>query len=199
MWSEEVLHRMEWKRLEEVCCRYYKEKGIRAETTRLGADGGIDIRLYQDAADPERMTCVVQCKAHAKPVGVKDVRELRGVMAHEKVEKGFFFAPAGFTEEALAFAEHNRIVALDARLFLAMIVRLPAAKRDALLEYATEGDWTTPTCPSCGTRMVARKSSRGPFWGCPDYPRCRGKLPMRAERRADVDAMTDAAVRNRVT
>ena len=55
----------------------------------------------------------------------------------------------------------------------------PPALRQALLAFATEGDWTTPTCPSCGVKMAARDSSRGRFWGCIRYPKCRATLPMR--------------------
>ncbi len=40
---------------------------------------------------------------------------------------------------------------------------------------------TTPCCPKCGTEMVLRTAKTGAnaggrFWGCPDYPRCRGIL-----------------------
>lgn len=178
-WSLEVLDRMEWKRFEDLCCEFYREKGIRAETTRLGADGGVDVRLFQDDADPARVTAIVQCKAHSRQVGVKPVRELRGVMAHQKVEKAFFMAPRGFTDEARAFAAENRITLLDGKLFLAMLQRLPAESGQRLLEFATAGDWTTPTCPTCGGRMSAREGKRGAFWGCTSYPQCRGLLPMR--------------------
>lgn len=178
-WSAEVLDRMEWKRFEDLCCAFYREKGIRAETTRLGADGGVDVRLFQDDADPARLTAIVQCKAHSRQVGVKPVRELRGVMAHEKVEKAFFMAPRGFTDEARAFAAENRITLLDGKLFLAMLQRLPVESAQRLLDFATAGDWTTPTCPSCGAPMTARKGQRGAIWGCSTYPRCRGLLPMR--------------------
>lgn len=181
-WSLDVLERVEWKRFEDLCCAFYLEKGIRAEVTRLGADGGIDVRLFQDNTDPARVTAIVQCKAWNQQVGVKPVRELRGVMAHEKVEKAFFMAPQGFTADARAFAAENRITLLDGKLFLAMLQRLPAESSRRLLDLATEGDWTTPTCPSCGTKMIARDSKRGAFWGCPTYPKCRGKLAMRAAR-----------------
>lgn len=38
-----------------------------------------------------------------------------------------------------------------------------------------------PCCPKCGTEMVLRTSKNGPnqgekFWGCPNFPRCRGIL-----------------------
>lgn len=183
-WSLDVLDRIEWKRFEDLCCAFYREKGIRAETTPLGADGGIDIHLFQDQADPNRATSIVQCKAWNKPVGVKEVRELRGVVAHQKVEKAFFMAPNGYTDDARAFATENRITLLDGKLFLAMLQRLPTEASKRLLAFATEGEWTTPTCPSCGMKMNARSSKRGPFWGCPDYPRCKGKLQMRGAVRA---------------
>lgn len=180
-WSQELLDQVEWRRFEDLGCAFYREKGIRAETTRLGADGGIDVRLFQDETAPERMTAIVQCKAWNQQVGVKEIRELRGVMAHEKVEKAFFMAPQGFTDDARAFAQANRINLLDGKLFLAMIQRLPMESSQRLLAFATAGEWTTPSCPSCGTKMVARESKRGPFWGCPTYPQCRGKLSMRAQ------------------
>ncbi|KON79549.1 DUF2034 domain-containing protein [Azoarcus sp. PA01] len=182
-WSLDVLDRVEWKRFEDLCCAFYREKGIRAETTRLGVDGGIDIHLFQDDADPTHATAIVQCKAWNKPVGVKEVRELRGVMAHEKVDKAFFMAPNGYTDDARAFATENRIMLLDGKLFLAMLQRLPEDASRRPLEFATAGDWTTPTCPSCGDRMTARDSKRGAFWGCVTYPKCKGKLPMRASAR----------------
>ncbi|MCC8072000.1 MAG: topoisomerase DNA-binding C4 zinc finger domain-containing protein [Bacteroidales bacterium] len=39
-----------------------------------------------------------------------------------------------------------------------------------------------PTCPQCGARMVVKKRGRGeghgqPFWGCPQFPACRGTRP----------------------
>ncbi|MCC4118284.1 restriction endonuclease [Aromatoleum toluclasticum] len=179
-WSLELIHRVEWKRFEDLCREFYREKGVRAETTKLGADGGVDIRLYQDDTNPSRCTAIVQCKAWSQATGIKAIRELRGVMAHENIEKAFFMAPSGFTDEARAFAVQNRITLIDGKLFLSMLQRLPEEGQTRLLQFATVGDWTTPTCPGCGEKMTARDSSRGRFWGCITYPRCRTTLPMRA-------------------
>ncbi len=45
----------------------------------------------------------------------------------------------------------------------------------------TEIQSAAPLCPKCGTAMVLRTAKTGSnqggqFWGCPDYPRCRGVL-----------------------
>ncbi len=183
-WSIELLRDLEWKRFEDVCQKFHALKGIRSETTPLGPDGGIDIRLYQD--DSGKATSIVQCKAWGKRfVGVQPVRELLGVMAHEKIEKAFFMASGNFSDEAKAFAQSNPITLINGDMLVTMIKRLPAADQQSLLAFATEGDFNTPTCPSCGIKMrrVPGTSGRPDFWGCQHYPRCRQKLGMRAAER----------------
>lgn len=178
-WSLELIRDIEWKRFEDLCQKFYETKGIRSECTALGPDGGIDIRLYQDG---ERATSIVQCKAWgARFVGVKPVRELLGVMTHEKIEKAFFMTSGQFSDDAKEVAKSNRITLIDGQMFLMMLKRLPADSQKALLEFATAGDYTTPTCPSCALKMkkVAGKAGRPDFWGCSNFPKCRQVLGMR--------------------
>ncbi len=179
-WSLELLQLIEWKRFEDLCQKFYETKGIRSACTPLGPDGGIDIRLYQD--DSGRATAIVQCKAWGDSyVGVKPIRELLGVMVHEKVEKAFFMTTGKYSDEAKAFAEPNRITLIDGTLFLAMINRLPDEQRQALLTFATAGDYNIPSCPTCGKKMrfVEGKEGKRDFWGCPSFPKCRQKLGVR--------------------
>jgi restriction system protein len=184
-WSIELLRDLEWKRFEDVCQMFYALKGIRSETTPLGPDGGIDIRLYQD--DSGKATSIIQCKSWGKRfVGVQPVRELLGVMVHEKIGKAFFMASGNFSDEAKSFAQSNPITLINGEMLVTMIKRLPAAEQQALLAFATKGDFATPTCPSCGIKMrrVAGTNGRPDFWGCENYPRCRQKLGMRAADRS---------------
>jgi len=49
-----------------------------------------------------------------------------------------------------------------------------------------ENSGITPHCPKCGNEMVLRTAKNGPnqgeqFWGCPDYPRCRGVRKYQAD------------------
>lgn len=179
-WSLDLIRDLEWKRFEDVCQQFYEKKGIRSETTALGPDGGIDIRLYQD--DTGLPTSIVQCKAWGERfVGVKSVRELLGVMTHEKIGKAFFMTSGSYSDEAKVVAQANRITLIDGTMLLMMIQRLPAEERDNLLAFATAGDYATPTCPTCGVKMKAIPSTAGrpDFWGCRNYPRCHQKLGMR--------------------
>lgn len=179
-WSLELIREIEWKRFEDLCQKFYETKGIRCETTPLGPDGGIDIRIYQDESG--KATSIVQCKAWgARYVGVQPIRELLGVMTHEKIEKAFFMTSGRFSDDAKDVAKSNRITLIDGQMLLMMLQRLPTAGKNELLNFATEGDYTTPTCPGCGKKMksVPGKAGRPDFWGCPDYPKCRQRLGMR--------------------
>src|SRR5471032_2897352 len=122
----------------------------------------------------------MQCKAWPEQkVGVKLIRELLGVRVAEKANKAFFMTCGGYTDEARDFAQANGITLFTGDMLLMILQRAPAAESQRLLALATEGDYTTPTCPSCGQKSVARESARGRFWGCRSYPRCHGKLGMR--------------------
>lgn len=179
-WSLELLRRIEWKRFEELTAAFYREIGFRSETIRCGADGGVDAKLFQGNA--QESTAIVQCKAwNARPVGVKPVRELLGVMTHQKIGKGIFITTADYTNEAVQFAKANPIDLVNGPKFLGMIRKLSEDARRRLLAVATEGEFTTPTCPSCGIKMVRRNSERADFWGCSNYPRCKQRFFMKTE------------------
>lgn len=177
-WSLEALRALEWKRFEMLAARYYAALGFRTETVAAGPDGGIDVKLYK--ADPHKPLALVQCKAwNVNAVGVKELRELLGVMAHERVHRGVFITSGVYTREASNFGEANPIQMLDGPAFLKKLLDLPAHEREALFHFAFEGDFSTPTCASCGIRMVRREGGRGPFWGCRNYPACGSRFPMR--------------------
>lgn len=174
-WSLALLQSIDWKRFEEVVAAYFRAKGLRCETQTHGPDGGIDARIYSPGS--ETPMALVQCKAwRNKPVGVALIRELLGVMTHEKVERGFFVITGEFSSDALAFAESHRITLVSGYKFLEMIRLQTPEVQAELLKVATEGDYLVPTCASCGVKMV----DRGKFWGCANFPRCRNKIQIAA-------------------
>ncbi|PKO52226.1 MAG: hypothetical protein CVU27_04410 [Betaproteobacteria bacterium HGW-Betaproteobacteria-20] len=177
-WTLKLIQDLEWKRFEELSVAYYLEKGIRAETTALGADGGIDIKLYQD--DSGKPTTIIQCKAWGTNVGVKQIREFLGVMTHEKIVKGFYMTCSEYTNEAKEFARANKITLINGVMLLKMIERLNADSQQRLLALTIKGDYKTPTCPKCGIKMTRRTGKKGDFWGCLNYSRgCRQMLNLR--------------------
>jgi hypothetical protein len=57
----------------------------------------------------------------------------------------------------------------------------PSGTQATRPQAAAEKSGATPRCPKCGSEMVLRTAKSGAnrgeqFWGCPNYPRCRGML-----------------------
>ncbi len=113
-WTLNLIREIEWKRFEELSTAYYQEKGIQAKATSIGADGGIDIKLYQD--DSGNPTAIVQCKAwSSKQVGVKEIREFLGVMTHEKLFQTGWFVESLCTQIMVIFIIRTRRNPLKSR------------------------------------------------------------------------------------
>jgi restriction system protein len=177
-WNPELLKQLEWRRFEELCVAYFETLGSRTRIAQSGAEGGIDIHLYAEGSDSVSM--IVQCKAwNVYGVGIKSVRKLSAVMASASVGKGALVTSGRFTQEAIAFAGQENIELIDGARLLGEFAALPPEKALALLKFATQGDFLTPTCPSCSIKMISRQSTKQgrKFWGCRNYPRCKQTFP----------------------
>lgn len=176
-WTLELLRIIEWKRFEEICADYFEEIGFTAKTQKSGADGGIDIHLFW--RDSPKHVAIAQCKAWAASnVGVAQVRELYGVMMSEGVREAFFLATGDFTDDAKKFAQDKNLTLVTGDELVKRINELPDERKGKLLIKATWGDYATPTCASCGIKMVRRKG-KFEFWGCANFPRCRTTMKIK--------------------
>jgi restriction system protein len=182
-WNLPLLKALEWKRLEQLGAAYFRALKFRVEEGTHGPDGGVDLRLY--AGDATTPGVLVQCKAWSTwKVGVKEIRELFGVMASEGVNEGIFVTTSFFSQDALEFAAGKNIHLVDGNDLLQKLLDLPPEDQRQIIKVITAGDFTTPTCPSCGTKMVKRaaQATGDSFWGCPQFPRCRSTIKMRQDQ-----------------
>jgi len=168
--SRNTLESMSWREFEGLTAEVFRRKGFRVtERGGNGPDGGVDLELH---AGTDKY--LVQCKQwKVMKVGVATVRELYGVMAAEGAVGGFVVASGAFTEEAKRFAEGRSIelVSTDTVLRLVQETKGTGAPMSSPAE--------NPSCPKCGSSMVQRTAKRGDnaggtFWGCSQYPSCRG-------------------------
>jgi len=175
------IEELSWRDFELVVSEAFRVRGYQvSERGGSGPDGGIDIELRKNG---ERF--LVQCK-HWKVhnVGVSVVRELFGVMAAEGVDGGFVICSGTFTRDAKNFARGKSIELIGAdglaRLFKEGAEAIPPKDRAAPNQHAATA---TMKCPTCGNSMVKRTARKGPsagesFWGCGQFPKCRGTRPI---------------------
>jgi hypothetical protein len=173
-WTLELLAQLEWKRFAELATAYSRELGYEAKTTGA-ADGG-PVPLFKSGGTQPAI--LMQCRAwDAVTVGVVPVRELHGVMVAAQVGYGVFYTPGDFTAEATAFARGKILDLVDGREFLHRLQQLPPTVQQKLQEEATQGDYTSPTCPGCDIKMVPstdgdRPAEGGNYWVCRNAPQC---------------------------
>lgn len=183
----ELIDALEWRRFEELSAAYFRTKGlgavcneIRRPNSDSHGDGGIDIRLYRDSR-PEPYA-IVQCKAWSKESNLDMVRAFFGVMAANRIADGYYISSNGFTRPAYVFARDNGFTLISGQQLLDSLNHLPAETLASIRRDIWRDDYHSPTCPRCSSKMVRRKA-RTPFWGCPRYPDCDHKIPMRAAER----------------
>jgi restriction system protein len=174
-WNKQVFVDIEWRRFEAVCERLFAQSGFKTKSQSHGADGGVDVWMY--SAHAEGPVSIAQCKHfRSREVDVKLIREFFGVMSSHKLQRGTFVTTSTFTADAQKFANENGINALDGDKLLKLIATRTAEQQKELLDIAYEGEYSIPTCASCGIKLVKRTK----FWGCSNFPKCRTQIYFKA-------------------
>lgn len=182
--SADVLDGMSWQDFELLVGEAFRLQGYSVtESGGGGADGGVDLVLTRGGEKH-----LVQCKQwRAFRVGVDVVRELYGVMASKGAAGGFVVTSGRFTDDAIRFASGRNVELIDGPNLHGLIQQAQASGRSGTAPSTpatvrhppTPSATSTPSCPLCSTRMILRKARRGAnaggeFWGCTEYPACKG-------------------------
>jgi len=186
--APDILENMSWQEFEMLVGEGFRLQGYQVtENFEPGPDDGIDLTLRKNGEK-----YLVQCKQwRAHKVGVPVVRELYGVMAAKGAAGGFVVTSGRFTSEAEAFASGRNLRLLDGPQLHRLLkqARRSAPAKPTPNNKAEQAPNATPqavktaapSCPRCKRPMVRRTARKGPnvgqeFWGCSDYPRCRGTV-----------------------
>ena len=171
---------MTWREFEMLIGEAYRRQGYTVYETSPGPDGGVDLAMTKGGEK-----YIVQCKHwRAYKVGVPVVRELYGAMAARGAAGAMVVTSGAFTAEAKSFAQGRNITLIDGKA----LDKLIQSARTGLApqgpsEAAAPAAEQAPACPKCSAAMVKREAKRGAnagqqFWGCTNYPGCRGTAPI---------------------
>ncbi|HET7535462.1 MAG TPA: restriction endonuclease [Candidatus Didemnitutus sp.] len=170
--TAELLNKLEWKRFEDLVAAYYNKTGVVATRTKMGPASAVHIRISWKGE--QRPFACVECVPH--PSGLiepKVIQALVDVLAAEDIRRGYVVTPGKFSVPARDLAEEKHITLLSGDLFLEKLNALPEPARAELLRDVTDGDYVTPTCPSCESKM-GRSTMDPSTWQC---PQCSTTLP----------------------
>jgi restriction system protein len=162
--SADLLAKLEWKRFEELVAAYYNKTGVVATRTKSGPMSPVHIKISWKGE--QRPFACVQCHAH--PPGLLDakpVQSLVDALAAEDIRRGYVVTSGKFGVPARDLAEEKHITLLSGDLFLDKLNALPEPARAELLREATSGDYSTPSCPTCESKMTRAIGESA--WSCP--------------------------------
>ena len=182
---------LSWQEFEHLVGEAYRRQGyVVQQTGSTGGDGGIDVVLTRG---DERV--LVQCKQwRTRRVGVKPVRELFGVMTSESATRGILVTYGSFTRDARSFAEGKPLALVEGPELWELVKSAKATRSSSEPEHKPTGveteapastrsprppDEASPKCPKCNAPMALRTAKKGSksgsqFWGCSQFPKCRG-------------------------
>lgn len=100
------------KALEEDVKELLQSMGLKAATTKVTGDGGIDIVAYSNTPIFSGKY-VVQCKDWSGSVGESVIRDLYGVVMAESANKGILITTGTITKSAQKFAEGKSLELID--------------------------------------------------------------------------------------
>lgn len=182
--SIESIRNISWREFEMLAGEAFRRQGYYVEENGLGGkDGGIDLIIHKGGR-----TELVQCKQWKnRQVSAPKVREMWGLLAHHNADAVKIVCIGEFTRDAAAFAEGKAIELINGKRLQELVrdVQAPVADapraRRSRVEPAQSALVTNAavTCPTCDADMVLRKnrSTGAGFWGCANYPRCKGTRP----------------------
>lgn len=142
-------------------------QGYKVETTKVTGDYGADLVMIK--GDKK---IVVQVKRYSNRVGIKAIQEVVSSIAFYKATEGWAITNSEFTDAAIELAKSNGIRLIERDELINMISRLNGSSPEEAVKKSIN---YTPKelCIKCGSEMVLRKSKRGEFYGCINFPKCR--------------------------
>lgn len=154
-WSPELVASLDWARLSDLAQALVKESGCELAGSRVLPDGSVFFGMIEQpkTARPQRAMVKIAPwnEWGATP---ETVRMFAQQVQTAKNTRGVLIAPAGFSPAALRAAQELRIEAVDAVTLAAAFQALPKERGESLFAVHIDGDFSTPSCPFCGRKLV---------------------------------------------
>jgi restriction system protein len=148
----------------------YNSHGYKAEITVASGDYGGDLILWK-----ENRKVVIQAKRYSKDVGMKAVQEVMGAKAYYSTDEAWVVTNRYFTKAAKELAKKSNVILIDRELLIDLILTMnPTFKSQQSLEKKeTTTENLVLKCSRCGSPMLLRTGTKGQFYGCSSFPKCR--------------------------
>ncbi|WP_127580781.1 restriction endonuclease [Paenibacillus koleovorans] len=169
------IDKMDGRQFELYLGHLFRAYGYEVKVTRAAGDFGADLVVSK-----AEKKIVVQAKRHAQNVGISAVQEVHGSKSHYSATEAWVITNSDFTDAARELARSTGVRLINRGELVEMILKLnpkgTPAKASTPKQVMEAEPIKTKTCSRCGSAMVLRKSTRGEFYGCSSFPKCRNNI-----------------------
>ena len=171
---------------EKLIAMIFKQRGYNVSEKRNREDHAVDVVLHMS----HEATLVQYMHWRELHVDVAAIEALYSVMDDESAQHGIVITSGIFTTEALDFALGKALMLINGVDLSHMIEVLSASKEEKAASFEEQIEQSIedkklempeiePLCPICSSKMIKRTAKKGKnagnsFWGCSQYPNCRG-------------------------
>lgn len=162
------IDKMDGRQFEHYLGYLFKSQGYAVKVTRAAGDYGADLVLEKGGKK-----IVVQAKRYSKNVGIDAVQQVHSSMNFYGAAEAWVLSNRDYTEAAYQLAKVNGVRLIGREELINMILAMNPGSLPSAKQVMTDVPAEPMRCQRCGQFMVIRKSSKGEFYGCSAFPKCR--------------------------
>lgn len=162
------IDKMDGRQFEHYLGVLFKNLGYSVKVTRAAGDYGADLVIAKDGKK-----IVVQAKRYSKNVGLKAVQEAQASIAHYGASEAWVVSNSEYTYEATELARSNKVKLYSRDDLVEMILKMNTETTPSPKQITEQLPQSEIICERCGKNMILRKGTRGEFYGCSGFPKCR--------------------------
>ncbi|KUP04441.1 hypothetical protein Q75_15750 [Bacillus coahuilensis p1.1.43] len=124
------LEDLSWREFERLCFLYFKAKGYKPRETGEGADGGVDLIIYNRHHKAEEAIQIKHYIGSGNQITVERIRELNSAKRNHKCVLSRFITTSSYTKDALKQADDFKMVCHDLNWVKNKIVKWQEQERE---------------------------------------------------------------------
>lgn len=106
---ESPLEELSWREFERICYLYFKARGYKPRQTANGADGGVDLIIYNRHHQANEAVQIKHYLLSKNQITVREIRELNSAKRNYNCVLARFITSSGYTRQALMEADKYKI------------------------------------------------------------------------------------------
>lgn len=165
----DMVDKMSGEEFEIFLLAHFKKLGYHVQTTPKTSDYGADLILTKN-----REKIVVQAKRWSYKVGIEAVQQVLGAKSYYGASKCLVVTSNLFTPNAKTLANSSKVELWDRNKLLEVMYKANGIKLiEELFNVRIDEIKNRMICEKCGSNLILRNGTKGKFYGCTNFPKCK--------------------------